>query len=102
MTYAVYGSSFVWSVVYEPSTAQLISIVFCAMAFMATGVMIPSFELFAQYDLGIYAMMLSPLRWAYGFLMRLHVKALGDAGIANPFLANFLGSFMEERGFPLR
>ncbi|CAE7330240.1 unnamed protein product, partial [Symbiodinium sp. CCMP2456] len=85
----------------SPDTAQMMAVVMAFLAFLLAGFN-PSFSSLSAMPLGIgpIVMALSPMRWAYGFLMHNHMLQK-LSGFANPMVRLSAQSMLDERGMPL-
>merc|ERR1712045_351534 len=92
--YAVYGYSFLASVSMEASAAQMCMVLVCFATWFLAGIE-PTFQTWARMfdNSGIYAMAVSPIRWAMGYLIYLHMEATKETG--SQFFNELLRYFTE-------
>jgi len=102
--YAVWGISFIWSIVFEPASAQIITVVTSFVCFLTCGVQ-PKFYSMLTGGSGfmVRVMACSPERWAWAFLMADHTDP--NTGLRSEFdngmIRNLAADALSEYGMPL-
>jgi len=96
-TYAAYGYSFLLSVLMAVSSAQMVSVLMCFAWWFLSGLE-PALEvmayMFEDYR-ALYAVALSPVRWASGYLFTFHFERIQDQQFRNPLVRQFLSIYMQ-------
>lgn len=103
--YAVWGLGFIWSIMFEPSAAQIITVVTSFIAFLLCGVQPRFAELLASsHGFMLRLMALSPVRWAWAFLLMDHVDPQSRRGseFDNAMIRDLAGGTLDEYGMPLK
>lgn len=94
--YAAFGYGFLWSILLDSSTAQMVAISTSFIFFFLTG-MQPGFASLIDVAGGalVYLMSFSPPRWAHGYLVYAHMLASEGSQFVNP-LVNLEQEFILE------
>jgi len=99
--YAVWGMSYIWSIALEPSTAQMVAVIMSFVSFLMAGLEPFFSELVAVGDgFLIRYIALSPIRWAYGFLLMDHIVEKANE-FRNPLIRYNFEGFLSASGMPL-
>lgn len=100
--YAIYGMGFVLSIMFEPASAQMLSVFSSFVCFLFVGVQ-PAFVDLAESTGGgiFYLMAFCPLRWMHGYLMREHTLRIPHAGFNNRMVQLVGSSHLVSSGLPL-
>lgn len=98
--YACWGVGYIFSITLPSSSAQMLLVLFSFLNFLLAGVQ-PPFEVLRSLAIGagIHLMALSPIRWAYGHLMYVHMT--GHSQFENP-LVRELSVTLAPMGYPLK
>jgi len=101
LAYCSYGLSYLLSVLFSESRAQLGAVVASALALIFAGFQ-PDFQTLASLagGNGIFLLATSPIRWAYGWLMLHHIRA--GAAFNNKLISEYMvGDVLNQIGFPV-
>jgi len=101
--YAVWGLSFIWSIATEPAVAQMLSVLASFVCFLLAGLQPTFVDLVSiQYGALVPTMAMSPIRYAFGFLMMDH--ACGTARTSefkSPYIRFMSREALLKKGMPL-
>lgn len=99
LIYCVYGMAYVVSIVLEENTAQL-SVVLLSSLSLAFAGWNPQFVklIRAPGGVGMFIMALSPIRWAYGFIIHQHLT--GGTSFSNPLVQLLSSTITPQLGLP--
>jgi len=97
--YATYGLNYIFSVMLPPESAQMVSVVSTFLCFFGAGVN-PTFNSMAKERPGVLFMALSPIRWAYGYIMHEHVL-VQHSSFYNKMIQHMASRRLNALGMPL-
>jgi len=99
LVYAAYGLNYIFSVMLPPESAQMVSVVSTFVCFFGAGVN-PTFNSMAQARAGVFFMSLSPIRWAYGYILHEHV-IVQKSSFSNVMVRHMASRRLNALGMPL-
>jgi ABC-type multidrug transport system ATPase subunit len=100
-TYAVWGLNFAISIAFDPSAANMISVVSAFMCYFFVGLE-PSFKTFVNIGGGYVGepiVALSPMRWLFNFIAFKELQHR-DSPLSNPITRQSLEDWLPDKGFP--
>mmetsp|Transcript_15212 Transcript_15212/g.26619 ORF Transcript_15212/g.26619 Transcript_15212/m.26619 type:complete len:426 (-) Transcript_15212:97-1374(-) len=99
--YAVWGMSYIWSVIFDSSSAQMISVVSTFVCQLIGGLAQPDFATMSKAlgKNGVYLMALTPSRWSYSAFVTYHIENHNE--FTNQLVDWFTRSAIQPAGFPM-